>query len=720
MASRTYSVRLAVENEAAFKRALEDSGAKGQAALKRIETAAAPASRSLRALDGSARVAGAGMDSLSSRAGATGGILRGFGTGGLFIAAAVGGLALLANAAKNAMASIAAIGDAADRAQIDAGLFESLNAGLLQTGQKTDGLETSLTRFSRSLGEAQIGVGRGVKAFELLGIAVVNVDGTLRTSEDVLRDVADKFAAIESPAERARAATQLFGTAGTALIPLLTKGADGMDALAREAEELGLVFGGDTIRKAQELNAEFDKQWKIVSTQLMSAFVEFAPVVVTLATEFANLIRFVSQTSAELLQLLGILDRPLTIRLATEEASLARLRDELAGAPNAATPSLSELETGVSTRTRVEVEADISSAEASIAALRTQLDALNKPPPSVDLPAVPGTAVTKPGGGKTPASPVDAFAQQAAQMQIRIEALRRVVEGTPGELGQLFLGNDDAAQKGYEAQLKILNEIYEARLKGIELGPEEQADIDKRAKLTGMLVAEDERVLASLQERRAAQKAAIEETKRQAQEFQEFLQGTASSLVGAIAGTESWSDALRKLAVSLGEAALQAALLNSGPLAGLFGGSGGGLLSGLGDLLFNAKGNVFSGGDVVPFARGGVFAGGDVVPFARGGIVSSPTLFPMAGSRTGLMGEAGPEAIMPLARLPGGHLGVRTMGGGGGSVSITYAPTVNAEAGADQAMIEALLARQYQRFRAEVPALVDRRTAENRRSGARL
>lgn len=62
---------------------------------------------------------------------------------------------------------------------------------------------------------------------------------------------------------------------------------------------------------------------------------------------------------------------------------------------------------------------------------------------------------------------------------------------------------------------------------------------------------------------------------------------------------------------------------------------------------------------IFPSAKGNAFAGGNVVPFARGGIVSGPTLFPMANG-AGLMGEAGPEAIMPLKRTGGGQLGVRS------------------------------------------------------------
>ena len=78
-----------------------------------------------------------------------------------------------------------------------------------------------------------------------------------------------------------------------------------------------------------------------------------------------------------------------------------------------------------------------------------------------------------------------------------------------------------------------------------------------------------------------------------------------------------------------------------------------------------ALGGVLANGlnAVLPFEKGGSFAQGRVMPFANGGVVSGPTTFPMRGG-TGLMGEAGPEAIMPLSRGPDGRLGVRTTGGG--------------------------------------------------------
>ena len=63
-------------------------------------------------------------------------------------------------------------------------------------------------------------------------------------------------------------------------------------------------------------------------------------------------------------------------------------------------------------------------------------------------------------------------------------------------------------------------------------------------------------------------------------------------------------------------------------------------------------------------ANGATFSNG-IAKFASGGVVSSPTLFKFADggtTRTGLMGEAGPEAIMPLKRGSDGSLGVQANG----------------------------------------------------------
>ncbi len=121
-----------------------------------------------------------------------------------------------------------------------------------------------------------------------------------------------------------------------------------------------------------------------------------------------------------------------------------------------------------------------------------------------------------------------------------------------------------------------------------------------------------------------------------------------------------------------------------------------GLLSGLIGVGVSAAGAYFGGGSATAGASqsgytgnayanwaaaqadGGAWANG-VQFFANGAafansIVSRPTAFGMAGDRMGIMGEAGPEAILPLARGADGSLGVRAVGGGGGTALQVNAP----------------------------------------------
>ena len=113
------------------------------------------------------------------------------------------------------------------------------------------------------------------------------------------------------------------------------------------------------------------------------------------------------------------------------------------------------------------------------------------------------------------------------------------------------------------------------------------------------------------------------------------------------------SDALSTVAQSLSNSAYNAAMK---PVTDHFGG-----------LLTQGIGGLVQG--ILPFANGAPFSSGRVMPFADGGVVSQATHFGMRGGM-GVMGEAGPEAIMPLARGPDGKLGVKAGGGGGSSPTV--------------------------------------------------
>ncbi|MFZ5964715.1 phage tail tape measure protein [Thalassococcus sp. BH17M4-6] len=123
--------------------------------------------------------------------------------------------------------------------------------------------------------------------------------------------------------------------------------------------------------------------------------------------------------------------------------------------------------------------------------------------------------------------------------------------------------------------------------------------------------------------------------------------GLSRAIDGVILDGMKLSDALRLVANSMINAAYRAAVK---PVTDHFGGL---ITSGISSVLGGLSG----------FEKGGSFSQGRVMPFATGGVVNGPVTFPMRGG-TGLMGEAGPEAIMPLSRGADGKLGVRAAGGG--------------------------------------------------------
>lgn len=150
------------------------------------------------------------------------------------------------------------------------------------------------------------------------------------------------------------------------------------------------------------------------------------------------------------------------------------------------------------------------------------------------------------------------------------------------------------------------------------------------------------------------------------------------ALKNAVVNGRALDDVLRRLALNLAGMALNQGLA---PLQGLAGSMVSGLLGGLKSIL--------------PFAKGGV--PGRVTPFAAGGIVAQPTYF-AAGRSLGVMGEAGAEAIMPLARTADGRLGVAA-GGGGGATSIVFNVTTPDAASfrKSEAQISGMLARAVSR-----------------------
>jgi len=119
-----------------------------------------------------------------------------------------------------------------------------------------------------------------------------------------------------------------------------------------------------------------------------------------------------------------------------------------------------------------------------------------------------------------------------------------------------------------------------------------------------------------------------------------FAHAMTRAFADSVSGAKKFDDVLKSLALRLSDMAVRNAFK---PLAK-------DLAKGLNDLLSGA----FGGG------QGG--SSGALVPFASGGVIGAPSYFPLANGGLGLAGEAGPEAIVPLARGSDGRLGVAMSG----------------------------------------------------------
>ncbi|MEB5750031.1 phage tail tape measure protein [Leclercia adecarboxylata] len=186
--------------------------------------------------------------------------------------------------------------------------------------------------------------------------------------------------------------------------------------------------------------------------------------------------------------------------------------------------------------------------------------------------------------------------------------------------------------------------------------------------------------------------------------MQSALSGISSNIVDMLNGNKaSWKDWGISVMKVIEQVMVNMMIANAASSIGsLFGGAasssagGGTALQSYGaNLQFNAKGGVYSSADLSQYSNS---------------VVSSPTMFAFAKG-AGLMGEAGPEAIMPLTRAADGSLGVRAVGNGGVTPGGGGAPQVNIHIDGN-GNTQTQASGGYEQFGREVGNFVDRRYRE--------
>ncbi len=110
--------------------------------------------------------------------------------------------------------------------------LSKLGLAARQSGLDTEQVSGSMVKLSRSLGEIATGGGeKAAAALSALGISARDAQGQLKTADQVLLEVADRFQTLPDGAAKAKLAMDLFGKSGAALIPMLNMGSDAIERL---------------------------------------------------------------------------------------------------------------------------------------------------------------------------------------------------------------------------------------------------------------------------------------------------------------------------------------------------------------------------------------------------------------------------------------------------------------------------------------------------------
>ena len=219
-----------------------------------------------------------GLQSISAKALSFGGALS--------VAAVVGGLVSITKAAIDQ-------GDAFNKMSQKTGIAVE-DLGKLQyaadlSGVSTEALQKGLTSLAVGMVEAASGAGPMAEEYKKLGISLRNTDGTMKSSLDVLGELADRFQQMPDGVEKTNLAVGIFGKKlGGEMIPLLNIGAAGLKAMGDEAQSLGLVMSGELAKKSEEFNDNLSRLTKLSSAAGIEIANALIPSLNALITEYLD------------------------------------------------------------------------------------------------------------------------------------------------------------------------------------------------------------------------------------------------------------------------------------------------------------------------------------------------------------------------------------------------------------------------------------------------
>jgi len=181
-----------------------------------------------------------------------------------------------------------ALNDMSARTGVAAESLSVLQFAAEQTGTDMGGVETALKKMQKAIFAAGSGSKEASKALAMVGLSASDLAGL--SADQQMGKIADGLLAIKDPGSRAAVAMQIFGKAGTDILPMLEGGAASMAAFAAEAKRLGLVMDSETAAKADALGDAMDA----MSAAMKMAFIQVGGAVAPILTNLASVLSVVA------------------------------------------------------------------------------------------------------------------------------------------------------------------------------------------------------------------------------------------------------------------------------------------------------------------------------------------------------------------------------------------------------------------------------------------
>ena len=191
---------------------------------------------------------------------------------------------------KQALAATAELQKQSEMAGISVEAFQELQHVAAEYRISQDALTDAMKELNMRADEwVQTGAGPAAEAFERLGFSQAELNNQLHDAPALLQEVVDRLEDLDTAAQ-IRIADEIFGgQGGEQFKALINGGADAIGNLRDEAHKLGLVMEEDLVAQAAEANEEIDLLWRVVKTQFTVALADLAPHISTVASGLASI-----------------------------------------------------------------------------------------------------------------------------------------------------------------------------------------------------------------------------------------------------------------------------------------------------------------------------------------------------------------------------------------------------------------------------------------------